>query len=81
MRIPNEITDKAVLDLVASTAQIVDGKHRAHVEPEHTLGVLTEEYHEYLFAVHSGTASAQFGELIDIMVTCLRGCRLLGDAK
>ena len=45
----------------------------SHITPHETLGLVTEEYHEMLSAVHQNNA-AEFGqELTDIAVGCIFG--------
>lgn len=48
-------------------------RHGAITSTMETLGVITEEYHEVIGAVHRGEAWAIRAELLDLAVAALRG--------
>lgn len=55
------------------TRRIKQKGQYSHITPHETLGLVTEEYHELLEAVHLNQ-SAEFGqELTDIAVGCIFG--------
>lgn len=60
------------------TAEATAAHGEVYHSPEELLGVITEEYHEFLHAVHEGkgTLSAHaVDELLDIAAVCMKGAR------
>lgn len=44
-----------------------------YLSSHETLGIVTEEYHEFVKAVQDDNTGAQYEELVDIAVACLLG--------
>lgn len=79
MQIDKPMTDDRVFELIREQlGQVTEKYAPTYNSAEELLGVITEEQHELLHAIHNGKGNittAVLGELIDIAVVCIRGAR------
>ena len=62
-----------ILDTVTKRVSLLWKKreHKVWVTPQEALGVITEEYHELIEAVHGNDRSEEFAELLDVAVAAI----------
>jgi NTP pyrophosphatase (non-canonical NTP hydrolase) len=62
-----------ILDTVTKRALLLWKKRerKVWVTPQEALGVITEEYHELIEAIHSNDRSEEFSELLDVAVAAI----------
>jgi len=79
MRIETPFNDEAMVKAIVDQLKMVtDLRGYSYHSAEEMLGVMVEEQHELLDAIHEGRGnitSSVLGELIDIAVVCIRGAR------
>lgn len=79
MNVSKPLTDYRVFELIKEQLDRVTADHGyEYHSAEEMNGVLAEEAHELLHAVHEGKGHVTtdvLGELIDIAVVCIRGAR------
>lgn len=77
---PMALTDKILADL-AKLMDRASERHGPIASNMETLGVITEEYHEVIGAVHRGESWAIRAELFDLAVAALRGVVAIDQRK
>jgi len=79
MKLNKPFNDEAMIEAITSQLALVTARHgHTYNSPEELLGVIMEEQHELLHAIHEGkghVTTQALGELIDIAVVCIRGAR------
>lgn len=79
MKINKPLNDTEMLKVIHDQLERVTERHGfKYHSAEEMLGVISEEIHELLHAVHEGkgqVTTAVLGELIDVAVVCVRGAR------
>ena len=73
------IIDDNTFQIIKNQLGLVSAKHGyKYISAEHLLGVMVEEHHELIHAIHDGKGkitTAVLSELIDIAVVCVKGVR------
>jgi hypothetical protein len=79
VKINTPFTDEDMIKAIVDQLTIVTERYALmYNSPEEMLGVMSEEQHELLHAIHEGrgqVTTAVLSELIDIAVVCVRGAR------
>jgi FixJ family two-component response regulator len=79
MNIPKPFTDESMVNAILDQLARVTERHgQTYASAEELLGVIAEEQHELLHAIHEGKGEVTtkvLSELIDIAVVCVRGAR------
>jgi FixJ family two-component response regulator len=79
LKINKPFTDEDMIKAIVDQLKIVTERYAlTYNSPEEMLGVMSEEQHELLHAIHEGrgqVTTSVLSELVDIAVVCVRGAR------